>query len=224
MLLWLVAFISALFVLLALVAFFVPVSLSSNLQGRADPSGSWALAVGMAVGPVAFTVIAAHGVAPFLTCHVFGRQLMRLPLSRWLKRRPRKKAADPHEATPAVDFTRIERSIARFVRALDPVDTLLSWWEKDRIFEVRSLEIDVEYSFCDIALTGQILAGLCMLGGVLPERFVIHQTPLWEVEDRVALVADGKFRIWPGRLFVDVVGFVLKQRARARQVAAPASE
>jgi len=62
------------------------------------------------------------------------------------------------------------------------------------------------------------------LSGVLPERYVIQQTPGWSSEDRVALVADGRFRLWPGRLVVDVLDFVLKESARARRKAAAASE
>jgi hypothetical protein len=113
--------------------------------------------------------------------------------------------------------------VGQFFRSLDPVETVLSWWEKERVFEVRSLVLDAEYSFRDVALTGQILAGLYVLSGVLPERWVINQRPIWETEDRVLLVADGRFRIWPGRLLVDLVGFVLKERARTRRAATPAA-
>ena len=42
-----------------------------------------------------------------------------------------------------------------------------------------------------------------------------------EEMDRVVLAVDGRFRIWPGRLFVDVLSFVLKQRAQARREAVP---
>ncbi|HET7542538.1 MAG TPA: hypothetical protein VFK05_21860 [Polyangiaceae bacterium] len=211
--------------LLGLLSYYLPVSVGSNLQARAEPSGNWALAFGIAIGPVAFSAIWAHGVPPFMTCHLFGRQLLRLPLSRWL--RARKKSADAAVREPrdkALNLTRIERAIGRFFSGLDPLEALWSWREKKRVFEVRSLELDVAYSFRDVALTGQILAGLCMLSGVLPERYVIKQTPGWESEDRLTLAADGRFRIWPVRLVVDVLGFVLKQRSMARRSAVPASE
>ncbi len=162
---------------------------------------------------------------PFLTCHLFGKQLARVPLSRWLSRPARTPEPEPREpAAKAVHFTRVERAIARFVQNLDPLETLWSWWEKERVFEVRSLQVDVEYSFRDVALTGQILAGLYMLSGVLPERYVINQTPGWASEDRLALAVDGRYRIWPVRLTVDVLGFVLKQRSVARRSAVPVSE
>ena len=211
--------------LIALLAYRLPVSLSSNLQARAEPSGSWALALGMGVGPLALSAIAAHGVQPFLTCHVFGKQLLRLPLARWLRRRP--KEPKPESSEPPLKpepASRVERALVRFFRELDPLEALWAWWEKERVFEVVSLELDVDYSFADVALTGQILAGLCMLSGVLPERYVINQTPRWDFEDRVALAADGRFRMWPVRLVVDVVGFVLKQRSLARRTAVAASE
>ncbi len=220
MLVWLAASLAVLGLLCA-IAWLVPLSFSSNLQGRAEPSGSWAVALGLGFGPLALTTIAATGVAPFVTCHVFGKQLLRLPVSRWLRRAPKKTQAEPEPSeaapeAPPVQLSRIERSVARFFRALDPVDTLLTWWEKERVFEVRSLVLDTEYSFSDVALTGQILAGMYMLSGVLPERYVINQSPIWETEDRVQLSIDGRFRIWPGRLLVDLVGFVLKQRAHER--------
>jgi hypothetical protein len=201
-----------------LLAYWLPVSLSSSLQGRAEPSGTWVLATGIGIGPIAFSVIAAHGVKPFLTCHLFGKQVVRLPLSRWLRppvRKPRPESSEPRER-PLV-LTRAERAIGRFFANLDPLEALSAWWEKERVFEVRSLELDLEYSFRDVALTGQILAGLCVLSGVLPERYVINQTPGWDSEDRLAITADGRFRIWPVRLVVNVLGFVLKQRSAARR-------
>ncbi|HEY3252621.1 MAG TPA: hypothetical protein VGJ91_01690 [Polyangiaceae bacterium] len=211
--------------LFALLAYRLPVSLSSNLQARAEPSGSWVLALGVGIGPLALSAIAAQGVKPFLTCHLFGKQVVRLPLARWFGRRA--KPLEPEQPAPAakpLELSRVERAIARFFKHLDPLETLLSWWEKERVFEVRSLELDVEYSFRDVALTGQILAGLCMLSGVLPDRYVINQRPGWHSEDRLALSADGRFRLWPVRLSVDVLGFVLKQRSLARHAAVPASE
>ncbi|HKO48165.1 MAG TPA: hypothetical protein VJV79_10605 [Polyangiaceae bacterium] len=204
--------------LFGLLAYWLPVSLSCNLQARAEPSGSWAVALGMGIGPIALTAIAAHELKPFLTCHLFGKQLVRLPLSGWRRRTPRKSApsepASPAKASLPVGF----------LANLDVLDTLGWWWEKKRVFEVRSLEMDVEYSFRDVALTGQILAGLCVLSGVLPDRYLLNQTPGWASEDRLALAADGRFRIWPIRLVVDVLGFVLKQRSLARRAAVPVKQ
>jgi len=157
---------------------------------------------------------------------LFGKQVLRIPVSRWLRRPVKKtelddKAQASSSRGGAVGLSRFERSVARFVRSLDPIDTLLEWWEKERVFEVRSLVLDTEYSFSDVALTGQILAGMYMLAGVLPERYVIHQTPIWETQDRIRITVEGRFRIWPGRLFVDCLSFVLKQRAQVRRTAAP---
>jgi len=211
--------------LLALLAYLLPVSLSSNLQARAEPSGSWVLALGIGVGPIAISAIAAQGVAPFLTGHLLGKQLVRVPLSRWLQSRPKQPGAEGRESqAKGVALSGFERKLARFFSDIDPLEALWSWWEKDRVFEVRSLEIDVEYSFRDVALTGQILAGLCVLSGVLPERYVIRHSPGWDSEDRLALTADGRFRIWPVRLLVNVLGFVLKQSSAARRLAVAASE
>jgi hypothetical protein len=221
--LWLTAGVSllgALAVLLTL-AYFVPLSISSNVQGRAEPSGTWAVACGLGLGPLAVSVIAAAGVAPFVTCHLFGRQMLRLPLSRWL--RPATKS-DAATKLPAPRLSRAEHSIARFFKGLDPVDTLLAWWDNERVFEVGSLVVDLDYSFRDVAFTGRVLAALCVLSAVLPEHWQVNQAPSWDSEDRVQLAVDARFRIWFGRLVFDLVRFVLKQRSRMRQNAVPAIE
>ena len=200
-------------------AFFLPVSFNSHAQGRLEPSGTWALALGLGKGPLAMSAVAASGVTPFFTCHLFGRQLLRVPLDRVLSGR-----ASERVPKVARGDSRILRRFRRGLRRLDPVDVWLGWWDKERVFEVSALELDLEYSFRDVALTGQLLAGLCTLSGVLPDRYVIHHTPVWECEDRGQLVADLKFRIWPGRLFVDVLEFVLNQWRLGGPPAAPASQ
>ena len=211
--------------LFGLLAYCLPVPLSSNLQARAEPSGSWVLAFGIGVGPLAFSALAAQGVAPFLTCHLFGKQLARLPLSRWLQRTPEKpNSQKPEEGAERAPLTRMERALGSFFRNLDPLEALSSWWERKRVFEVQSLELDVQYSFRDVALTGQILAGLCVLSGLLPERYTINHRPVWNSEDRLLLAADGRFRIWPVRLVADVLRFVLKQRSAARGSSVPAKQ
>jgi hypothetical protein len=209
--------------LLALVLLFLPLPFNCNAQGRADPSGSWAVAIGFGCGPVALSAIAAAGVKPFLTCHLFGRQLLRLPIAPWLRRKPKPEEA-PSRAAPHAPLSRLERSVGRFFRSLDPIEAALYWWERADIFQVRSLIVDLQYSFRDVWLTGRILAALYALSGVLPEHWQINQTPSWTFEDRVALAADGRFRIWPGRLLFDLVRFVLKNWSRVRRDAEPVSE
>jgi hypothetical protein len=216
---------AALLLLLLVVAARVPLTLSGNLQAKAEPSGVWVIACGLGLGPIALSAIAAAGVKPFLTCHVFGKQLARLPISRWVQRRRPRAATgaaevdSESESETEAPLTRFERGVAGLFRSLDPLETLLSWWEKDRIFRVRSLLIELEYSFRDVALTGKILAALYMLSAVLPEVCEIRQTPGWESEDRVSLAMDAEFKIWPGRLLLSLTGFVLKQRSEARRSA-----
>ncbi|HEY4105760.1 MAG TPA: hypothetical protein VGM44_17795 [Polyangiaceae bacterium] len=219
MFLWL-ALISSLLVLLGLLSQ-VPLKLTSSVQGNAEPSGAWAVACGVGVGPLALSAIGARGVAPFLTCHVFGKQLAQIPLSRWQRReKPRASApASAPESEAHAPLTRIEVALSRLFRSLDPLEALLSWWQTERIFRIESLIVEVGYSFQDVALTGRILAALYVLSGVLPASCEIRQTPGWESEDRAALAADGTFKLWPGRLLLWAVRFVLKQRSEARQSA-----
>ena len=222
MFLYLAIFTAAFGLLLVLLAR-LPVTLRGNLQAKAEPSGAWAVACGLGLGPLALSAIFASGVKPFLTCHVFGRQVGRVPLTRWTRRRPKKSEAPTDPATPETEpgtpLSRFERRASELFRTLDPVDALWSWWEKKRMFQVRSLIVEVDYSFRDVALTGRILAALYVLSAVLPEACEIHQTPSWESEDRVGLGVDGAFKIWPGRLLLSIAQFVLKQRSRARDSA-----
>jgi len=224
MLLWLA--LGAVCVALVLIALRLPLSLGSNVQARFEPSGVWVLACGLGLGPVALSAIAARGVEPFVTCHVFGRQWLRLPLSRWLDR-ARPKAPPPAEGeaeteTEAVaKLTRFERGLASWAASLDPLEIVASLiLGEERLFEVQSVVTEVAYSCRDVALTGRILAVLCVLSGILPERYVISQTPSWESEDRVVLSIDGKYRVWPGRVCVGIARSLWKHRSQAAKEAA----
>jgi hypothetical protein len=208
--------------LLLLLVAQLPLTFGCNVQGKAEPSGAWAVACGLGLGPIALSAIAAAGVKPFLTCHLFGKQIARLPLSRWVRRRARVAAtqAEPkpeHEAETETRLTRFEHGFAAWFRSLDPLEIVLACWENERLFRVRSLVLELDYSFRDVALTGRILAGLYMLSAVLPDVCEIHQTPHWESEDRLSLGADAQFKLWPGRLLLSIGRFVLKHRSEARE-------
>jgi hypothetical protein len=218
--LWLALGVVASLPLLLLLAAQLPLTLGCNVQGKAEPSGAWAVACGFGLGPIALSAIAAAGVKPFLTCHVFGKQVARLPLSRWVRRRAAAPQAEPKpEQAPEKEtrLTRFEHGIAGWFRSLDPLEIALACWENERLFRVRSLVLELDYSFRDVALTGRILAGLYMLSAVLPDVCQIHQTPHWESEDRLSLGADAQFKLWPGRLLLSIGRFVLKQRSEARE-------
>ncbi len=217
--LWLAAGVVLLGLLVSL-ALLMPVSLTSNLQARAAPSGVWAVAIGFGMGPFAVSAAAAAAVPAFATCHVFGRQLLRMPL-RWPRRAPE---APLSETAPGQRTTGHSPPFLRFVRALDPVEVALACWHNERVVQVESLVVDLDYSFRDVALTGRTLAALYMLSALLPERCRINQTPSWAFEDRAQLVLDGRFRIWLGRLMLALMLFVLKHRRLMVQRSPPASE
>src|SRR5262245_54250190 len=85
---WVIAV--AVLLALALVLVFVPIRLSFSFQGRADPSGAWALAGGAKVGPVAGSGVAARGIDSTIQAHLFGRSIYKRTLREIVDERRRK--------------------------------------------------------------------------------------------------------------------------------------
>jgi len=209
---WVVIAFAALLSGVALVL--LPVRLHLTLQGRGDPSGAWTLAGGGQIGPVALSALGARGATATAQLHLFGKQLWQRPL---LERKEGQRDEDEAE--------RVRRGLreryARLERWFDPLGLLLFIVGQGRRVRVELLEIDLDYSFEDVALTGKVLGAFYMLGGVLPPPIVIRQTPRWESLDRAGIVLIGKIRLRPGLVVVDSAIYVIRNlRIRGRRPSA----
>jgi len=199
---------------LLVVLVLLPVRVRLNLQGKGDPSGAWVLAGGTQIGPAALSGVAARGIEPRFQLHVFKRKLWERTLSELLERE-----AEEEEREPAKEaLEKVTRRYRALERRLDPVELLYFVGRERRRIRIERLEIDLEYSFVDIALTGKILAAIYALSPLLPPPIVVRQTPAWEFVDRVRFSAAGSVKVWPGLLVVDAAWFLIRNvRVRRRR-------
>jgi len=197
---WLVALGSAL--ALFLTAFFWPFRLTMSLQARGADDGNYAAAGGAQLGPVTATVALARGEPLNVVVAVFGRAL---------KGKPRKEAAEakPSEPEPKSPSaaSRWLRKLASKIEFSDLLDYLFgkrSWIGLD------GLELGFDYSSRNVALTGQIVAALCMVSALLPAKVTLQHQPSWELVDRASLSVDGRFRLRPGLFVCDTLWFLVR--------------
>lgn len=191
-----------------------PLRVNLSVQARGDPTGAWAVAGGVRIAFVAVAVVAASGMPATASLHVFGRRLAERRLADLVSR-----AAGGDGEGASVD--RLHAAWERFERHLDPIEVAGFLLGERRRLELVEASVDCEYSFADVALTGKVLAALCVLDGALPPRVRIHGVPSWEAVDRAAVAASASLRLWPGRALVDALVF-LARNARWRRGAPPA--
>lgn len=189
-------------------ALFVPIRLRLRFQGRGDPSGTWALAFAAQVGPVIASAVAARGVTPTLRVHVFSRSLYERTLPQLLE-----KKEQPEEEEPEPLAARVDQLIDRVGRAHRrlPAENVLGFliYERRRV-RIEILEIDLDYSFADVATTGKLLGAIYAVSALLPPQVVIRQNPSWEFEDRGEIAVSSVVVVWPGLVFVDSLGFLVR--------------
>ncbi|HEV8246619.1 MAG TPA: hypothetical protein VGP93_12660, partial [Polyangiaceae bacterium] len=85
------------------------------------------------------------------------------------------------------------------------------------------LDLDLSYSFTDVALTGKMLGGLYMLSPLLPRGIRLRQTPSWDSIDRGALQATGRLRVFAGLVLCDLIWYMLRVRLSRRRAPRPSS-
>lgn len=194
----------ALVLALALVGItFLPLRLRFSLQARGEASGFWALAGGAQVGPVAASVVAARGVPAHVNVHAFGKKLWHKRLAELAERRPDEAPEEPPPPRVAARYRKLERW-------LDPTDLFFFLVHERRRIELEPTEIELEYGFRDIALTGKLLGAIFALTPLLPAPLVVRQVPHWESIDRAALAGSGSIRARPGLLIVDVAWYLIR--------------
>lgn len=187
-------------------ALFVPIRLRLRFQGRGDPSGLWALAGAAQVGPIIGSGVAARGVTPTVRVHVFGRSLYERTLPELLA-----KKEEPEEEEPKPLAERVEGwidQLSRVHRRLPAENVLVFLIRERRRVRIEILEVDLDYSFADVATTGKVLGAIYAVSALLPPQVIIRQNPIWEFEDKAQIAASGAILVWPGLVFVDSLVFL----------------
>lgn len=192
---WVIALVAAL--ALFLTAFFWPFQLTMSLQARGAEDGHFAAAGGAQLGPLTATLVIARGVPLNVALALFGRRLT--------SARSRPQQA-PEPAAPPATSPWAERFKAR-VELSSVLDYLLS---KRRWIGLDGLELGLEYSSKNVALTGQILAALCAVSALLPSKVTLRHQPSWELVSRANLSVDGRFRVRPGLFICDTLWFLVR--------------
>lgn len=190
------------------IALFSALRIALDARAVGQENGLWALAFGLEVGPLQVTGVLRSGTPRRLDAHLFGR---RLPLGRLgLGRR---KAAVEKLAAP--EKPKNPRT-ARLPPWLDPLDAALFLFDERRHLRIDELELDLDYGFQDVTLTGKLAGALYVLSGVLPARVRINQNPRWQGGEAWQVHVDGKFDLWPGLVLAEVLWYIIRARFRRR--------
>jgi hypothetical protein len=194
----------------ALVSIALLSALRVSLDARAlgQPSGTWALAFGLELSALQLAGVIGSAGATSLEARVLGRKIS---LARWA--RPKKqpaRAPDPKSEQPKA---------SRFPAWLDPIDALAFALDERRHLQIEALDIDLEYGFRDVALTGKIAGVLYALAGAVPPPVRINQRPSWEGGETWQAHVNGRVALWPGLVLVEVLWYMLRARVRYRSAA-----
>lgn len=202
---------------LGLIALFWRYTLQLNVQGRGDPSGQWALAGGAKVGFLSVAGVSGRGATPTVLVHLFGRSVLQRDM---FGDGDADENEDEDDEESSEDKSLRERydALARWV---DPFDLAEFVFSERRRIAVPVMELELDYSFEDVVLTGQLMSAVHMLNGVLPAPMVVRQSVSWEFVDRGAFVGRGELACRPGLVLWDVCVF-LWNHLQLRQPAAVA--
>jgi len=193
-----------------LAALLLPLRFELSSEARAEPDGQWAAAAGVALGPVALSAVGARGVSPSLHVFLWGKR--RLSRDLFTEEESGDEGA-PEPETPKPGSARRGGWLAR---RFDPVDGLaFVLGERKRLR--WQLDVDLSYSFRDVALTGKVLGGVYLLVPLLPSGIRLRQTPSWDSVDRAALQAAGTLRIFAGLVLCDLIWYMLKRSLAPRR-------
>jgi len=195
-------------VALGLVALFAVLRLELDARGCGQPSGEWACAFGLELGPLTLSGVATSGAALRLELHGLGRRF----LLRRRKPEPEKAEAAPLSARPA-GAARLWRWLQQPASGLEPLRRV------GRHVGFERLQIDASYGFQDIALTGKLAGALYALAGILPASVVLTNRPSWDGGERWELAVVGRLTAAPGRVLLELLWYMLRTRLGRRRPA-----
>ena len=179
--------------------------ISLDLRALGQASGAWAVAFGLELGPFQLAGVIGPAAPTTLEARLFG---YKIALNRWM--RAKKPVAPKPQAKPEPEKAR------RFPPWLDPIDALLFLLDERRHLRVEVLDVDLDYGFRDVALTGKIAGVLYALAGALPPPVKINQRPSWEGGETWQAHVVGRIALWPGLVLAEVLWYILRARVRYR--------
>ena len=173
---------------LLIVLWLARVDLTFNLQARGEPDGGYAVAGGAKVGPFLGTFVLAQQVPPRFELLFLGRPLRGL--------------CAPQTSAELWDRIKVPSDPGALIRFL---------LDEKRRFRWQRLDIDLEYSFRNVALTGQLVAAIAVVSAALPAPIRVRQTPSWELTSRALVAVDAALRLWPGLIAWDGLRFWVRR-------------
>lgn len=201
---WLVAFLAVVALALALRL----IRIRFHLEGRGTPDGRWALAGAVKLGPAVASFVQAAQVPLSVSLSVFG-----LRRTVWRQGSESEEGVEGLEGSArSVRSTKAESAKrGRFSRARLS-DWLLFMLNERRRIQISRLDFELDYGFANVALTGQVAAGLYAISGVLPEPIHLQHRPAWVAEDRASFAGEGALKIYLLALLWDTAKFMLRPR------------
>jgi hypothetical protein len=183
-----------------------------TVQGRGEPDGFWALAGGAELGPLALSGLGARGIEAKAQVHLFGKKLA----TRQRRRRARQPAAISESVSETLDGARARYD--QISRWFDPLDLGSFLIRERRRLAFEQMRLELDYSFVDIATTGQLLGAIYAVSALLPASVVVLQNPSWESVDRAAISGSGAIRVFPVLLLVDAAWFLIRNTKLRRSI------
>ncbi len=199
----LVAFLAA--VALALGVALRLIRIRFHLEGRGTPDGRWALAGAVMLGPTIASFVQATQVPLSVSLSVFG-----------LRRTVWRQGSESEEGVEGVErsvrSTESENAKRRRFIGTNLSDWLLFMLNERRRIQISRLDFELDYGFANVALTGQVAAGLYAISGVLPTPIRLQHRPAWIAEDRASFAGEGALKIYLLALLWDTAKFMLRPR------------
>lgn len=173
-----------------------------HLEGRGTPDGRWALAGAVKLGPAVASFVQAAQVPLSVSLSVFG-----------LRRTVWRQGSESEEGVErSVRSTESKNAKRRRVFGTSLSDWLLFMLKERRRIQISRLDFELDYGFANVALTGQVAAGLYAISGVLPEPIHLQHRPAWVAEDRASFAGEGALKIYLLALLWDTAKFMLRPR------------
>lgn len=191
----------------------LPWRVQLSIEARSSPSGMWAIAGGLSMGPLAVVMVAARGVSARMAVHIFERAVLARPLS-WLLQKLKKSDGESKERGESKSLTqRFDEALVTYEKLeawVDPVALGYFLIEEQRRLRVNELRITPVFNADDAAVTGQITAALYMLSAALGANIIIDPQPVWWGEGKADCTVKGDFTVYPGLAALDTAKFVAR--------------